>query len=79
MSVRAHASVSGIELVVRMPVAREKPREPQDVRTARATDDHRSADAALEQADPAQDEGAHDALAQLRLPHEQIPQPVARE
>jgi hypothetical protein len=40
----------------------------------RAPDDHRSAEAALQQADAPQDERAHDALPQLGLGHEHIAQ-----
>ena len=49
MSVRAHRVGVGIELLVRVPVAREKSGQPQHVGMVRTADDHRSADAALEQ------------------------------
>ena len=65
-----------IEPLMRMAVAAQKPLQPQHVAVLGAADDHRPAGPGLEQADPAQDQGAHDPLAELRLRHQQCPQPL---
>jgi hypothetical protein len=57
----------GVEPLTRMAVAAEEAFEPEHVGVVGAADDHRSARPQLEQADPAQNEGAHDALTQLRF------------
>lgn len=56
-----------------MPVPAQEAVEPQDIAIARPADDDR-ARAAFDQPDPAQDERAHDPLAQLGLGHQQRPQ-----
>ena len=67
-----------IEPLVRMPVAGEEPFEAKNIAVIGAADDHRPAGTPLEQADTAQDQGAHDALAQLGLFDHQIAQPLRR-
>ena len=62
----------GVEPLVRVPVAREEAFQPEHVGMRCAADDHRSSRSGLEQADAAQDQRAHDALAQLRFRHEEI-------
>ena len=64
---------------MRMAVAAQKAREPQHVAVLGAADDHRPAGAGLEQPDAAQDQRAHDALAELGLRDQQRPQPVRRD
>ena len=44
-----------------------------------ATEEHRPADAGLEEAHAAQDERSHDALSEVRLRDEDVAQPVATE
>jgi len=66
---------AGIEPLVGMAVTGEKPLEPQDIAVIGRAHDHRAAAAGLEQADPAQDQGPHDPLAELGLFHHQIAQP----
>ncbi len=63
---------------MRMPVAGEEPFEAQHVAIVGAADDDRAAGADLDQADPAQDQGAHDALAELGLFDHQLAQPARR-
>ena len=46
---------------------RQKGDQPAHVRVVSATDDHRAADAGLDQAHAAQNQNAHDALAELRF------------
>ena len=45
----------------------------------RRADQHRAADAALDQADPAQDQRAHDALAEIGFRDQQRAQPLRRD
>jgi hypothetical protein len=59
-------------------VAVEEALQPQHVRIPPAPDDHR-ARAGLDQAHAAEDQGAHDPLAELRLGDEHGPQPLGRE
>ena len=61
----------GVEPLMRMAVARQEAFEPQHVAVVGAADDHRPARAGLEQADAAQDQRAHDALAELGLRDQQ--------
>ena len=67
-----------VQRSMRMAVAAEKILEPKHIAAFRATDDHRSAGARLEQADTAQDQGAHNPLAKLRLRDQQGAKPVRR-
>ena len=53
--------------------------ETQNIAIIGAADDYRAAGAGLEQANPAQDQGAHDALAELGLFDHQIAQPPRRD
>jgi hypothetical protein len=53
----------GIETLMRMAVAAQETLQPQHVAVAGAAHDHRSAGSGLEQADAAQDQRTHDALA----------------
>ena len=68
----------GIEAQMRMAVVAEKALQPQHVAVVGAADDHRPARAGLQQADAAQDERAHDALAELRLGDEKRAQLIGR-
>ena len=52
---------------------------PNDIAVFGVTNDHRSSRPGLDEADAAQDQGAHDALAELGLRHEQRPQPLGRD
>ena len=61
-----------------MAVAGEETLQPQHVGIVGAADDHRPAGAGLQQADAAQDQRAHDALAELGLLHQQVAQPIGR-
>ena len=67
-----------IEALMRMPVAGQEAFETKNIAVIGAADDDRAAGAGLEQADPAQDQGAHDALAELGLFDQQIAQPARR-
>jgi hypothetical protein len=62
-----------------VPVAAQEAGEPQHVAVVGRADDHRPAGAGLEQPDAAQDERAHDALAELGLGHQQGAQPLGRD
>ena len=55
----------GIEQMMRLAVARQKILQPRHVAERGRADQHRAADAALDQVDPAQDQRAHDALAEI--------------
>ena len=68
----------GIEHMVGMAVAPEKILQPRHVAERVGADQHRAADAALDQADPAQDQRAHDALAEIGFGDQQRPQPLRR-
>ena len=59
---------------MRIAVTGEKPLQPDDTARSRRPDQHRAADAALDQADPAQDQRAHDALAEIGFGDQQRPQ-----
>ena len=61
----------GIEHVMRLAVATEKGLQADDVVRCRRADQDRAAGAGLDQADAAQDQRPHDALAELRLGHQQ--------
>ena len=67
-----------IECLERMAVAPQEALQSQHVAAAGASDDDRSAGAALEQSDAAQDQRAHDALAELGLGDEQRAQLLGR-
>ena len=67
-----------IEPLVRMPVAGEEPFEAKNIAVIGAADDHRPAGTHIEQPHTAQDQSAHDALAQLGLFDHQITQPRRR-
>jgi hypothetical protein len=56
-----------IQSLSRMTVTSEEILEPKDITVPGASDDDWPAGAGLEQTDPAQDKGAHDAFADLRL------------
>ena len=64
---------------MRMTVATQEVLEPQRVAVAGATHDHGTAAAGLDQPHPTQDQGAHDALAEVSLGDQQGAQPVGRE
>ena len=61
-----------------MAVAAQENREPQDIAVAGRADDDRAAGAGFEQSDPAQDQGAHDALAELGFADQQRAQLLRR-
>jgi hypothetical protein len=61
---------------VRVAVARQISLQPQQVRVAFAADQYGSAGTGLDQPDPPQDEGAHDALAHLSLRDQKRPKPL---
>ena len=63
---------------MRMPVAGQEPIEAQNIAIIGAADDYRAACADIEQANPAQDQGAHDALAEFCFFDHQIAQPMRR-
>ena len=67
-----------VEALVRMAVAGQEAFEAKHIGMIGAADDHRPAGAHIEQPDPAQDQGAHDALAEFGLFHHQIAQPARR-
>ena len=69
----------GIELLKGMAVARQEALEPQHVGIVGAADDDRAAGPGFDQADPAQDQRPHDALAELGLADKQRPQPLGRQ
>ena len=64
--------------MMRMAVAGEKALQPHHVAERGRADQHRTADAALDQADPAQDQRAHDALAEIGFGDQQRAQPLRR-
>ena len=65
--------------MVGMAVAPEKILQPRHVAERVGADQHRAADAALDQADPAQDQRAHDALAEIGFGDQQRPQLLRRD
>jgi len=68
-----------VQKLVRMPVSGKESFEPQHVAVVGTADDYRPACTRLDQANAAQDKGAHDALAQFGLFHQKIPQPARRD
>ena len=68
-----------VEPLMRMPVAGQKAFEAQNIGVVGAADDYRAAGTGIEQGNPAQDQGAHDALAELGLFDHQIAQPARRD
>ena len=64
---------------MRKTVAAEKILQARHACRIRRPDQHRSADAALNQTDAAQDQRAHDALAEIGFRHQQGAQPVRRD
>src|SRR5260370_23820876 len=64
--------------MMRKTVAGEKSLEANDSTGIRSPDQHRAADAALDQVDPAQDQRAHDALAEIGFGDQQRPQFIRR-
>ena len=68
-----------IEPLTRMAVAAEKALEPKHVTVAGAPHDHRSARSSLDQAHATQNQGAHDALAELSFRDQQRPQSLRRD
>ena len=69
----------GIEQMMRLAVARQKVLQARHVAERGRTDQHRAADTALDQADPAQDQRAHDALAEVGFGDQERPQLVRRD
>ena len=65
--------------MVGLAVAGEETLQPHHVAERVGADQHRAADAALDQADPAQDQRAHDALAELGLGDQQRAQLLRRD
>ena len=77
---RLPARIGGrVEPLVRVAVAGEEPFEPQHVAIVGAADNDRAARADLKQADTAQDQRPHDALAELRFRDQQVAQPARRD
>ena len=69
----------GVEALMRMAVAAQEVSKPQHVAVAGAADDHRAAAAGLDQPDASQNQGPHDALAEVGFRDQQRPQPVGRD
>src|SRR6266446_1517495 len=69
----------GIEALMRMAVATKKALQTKDVAVFSRADDHRPARARLQQTYAAQNEGAHDPLAEFRLGDKQCPQSIRRD
>ena len=69
----------GIEHMMGMAVALQKILQPRHVAERVSADQHRAADAALDQVDPAQDQRAHDALAEIGFGDQQRPQLLRRD
>ncbi len=67
-----------VERLARVAVAAQEAFQPQHIAVVGASDDHRPADARLEQADPAQDQRAHDPLAKFGFGDQQGTKPVRR-
>src|SRR5258706_3157769 len=66
----------GIESLTGMAIACQESLQPKDIAIVGTADDNRAANARFKQTDAAQDEGAHDALAQLGLFHQKVRDPV---
>src|SRR5262245_44331929 len=64
---------------MRVAIAAEETLEPQHITVLRAANDHWSPGSGLEQPDAAQDERAHDALAELGLRNQQCAQTLGRD
>ena len=64
--------------MMRIAVAGEKSLQANHAARIRGSDQHRAAGAAPDQADPAKDQGAHDALAEIGFRHQQRAQPLRR-
>ncbi len=62
--------------MVRITVAGKEALQPDQAGRLRRSDQHRAADAALDQADAAQDQGPHDAFAEIGLRDQQRAQPL---
>src|SRR5258707_61267 len=69
----------GIEALMRMSVAAEKALQTKHVAVLSTADDHRPARPRLQKADAAQNERAHDPLAEFRLGDQQRPQSIRRD
>ena len=65
--------------MIGMAVALQKILQPRHFAERVGADQHRAADAALDQVDPAQDQRAHDALAEIGFGHQQRPQLIRRD
>ena len=70
--------VLGIQQLMRMTVAAQKALEPKHVAIFGSADNDRSARAAFEDGDPAQDQGPHDAFAKFSFGDHQRAQPLRR-
>ena len=68
----------GIEQLLRLSITTEKTFQPQHVAVVGAADDDRAAGAAFEEAHAAQDQRAHDPLAELGFRDQQGAKPVLR-
>ena len=69
----------GVEQLLRLTVTAQKDLQPQHVAIVGAADDDRAAGAGLQQPDAADDQGPHDALAELGFGNQQGAQPVRRD
>ena len=69
----------GIEQMMRIAVAGEETLQADDAGRIRRPDQHRTADAGLDQTDAAQDQRAHDALAKIGFGDQQRAQPFRRD
>jgi len=67
-----------VQSLVRMPVAGEETFEAQNIGMIRAADDDGPTGSEPEKGDAAEDQGAHNAFAQLGLFHQEIAQPARR-
>ena len=68
----------GVEQMMRKTVAGEKPLQANDAARIRRSDQHRTANAALDQAHPAKDKSTHDALAEIGFGDQQRAQSLRR-
>jgi hypothetical protein len=64
---------------MRMPVAAQEALKPYDVAIFRATHDYGPTGAYLQQSNTPENQGAHDAFAQLRFCNQESPQLVGRD
>jgi hypothetical protein len=67
-----------VQSLVRMPVAGEETFEAQNIGMIRAADDDGPTGSEPEKGDAAEDQGAHNAFAQLGLFHQETAQPARR-